>query len=105
MRHFGHGVGHLQYGQQHEVEPNTMMTLEDLSDSSDKNDTEDMVSDDTEIVGHDSDDFAVKSEEESCNGEIVNDDEGEWSGDADDDSDIISDSGGSDTSSDSYASY
>ena len=98
MRHFGLGVGHLQYERQHEVEPDAMMALDNLSDSSDKNDTEDV--DDIEIVGHD--DFAVESGEVSYSGEIVDDDEGECSGDV---ADIISDSGGSDTSSVGYASY
>lgn len=99
MRHFGHGVGHLQYERQHEAEPDTMMGLEGLSDSSDKNDTED------EIVQNGHDNFAVESEEESesYNGEIVDDesDEGEWSDN--DAADTISDSGGS--NSDGYPCY
>ena len=73
MRHFGHGVGHLQYERQQEIE---LMAFEGVSDSSD---------------------VAVESEDErsSCNGDsdIQVDDESErqWEGDAAD-SDRITDS-------------
>jgi len=92
MRHFGHGVGHLQYDRQHEIEHDhdDGRALEEDSDSTDNFDhAGDSVPEDL----HDSD------EEE----EII-DEEGGWERDG---SDIIrvsdSDSDGSD--GDSYTSY
>jgi hypothetical protein len=71
MRHFGHGVGHLQYERQHEIdaEPNhddtsTSMghTLEDASDSSESDN----------LDAEDPDRVAVDSgEEEEEYGEII----------------------------------
>ena len=69
MRHFGHGVGHLQYERQHEIEPDhdNGMTPEDVSDQTDNPDTgdSDPLAEESEIV-HDSDE-----EEESYNGTAV----------------------------------
>lgn len=92
MRHFGHGVGHLQYELPQEIEPgdtDTGMAVNnnDASDLSDNHDLGD--SDEPDPEEPDSD------EEE---GSLVVDEEGE--GDA---SDTISNSDGSD--SDGYASY
>jgi hypothetical protein len=103
MRHFGHGVGHLQYERQHEIDPDrdTSMgqTLEDVLDSSDASDLD---TGDSDQDHHCNDKVVVDldEEEEEDDGEIVN---GE--GDASDIivSDSDSDAGGSD--SDSYASY
>lgn len=107
MRHFGHGVGHLQYERQHEMGPNdhrddTSMSPDDVSDSSNILDTGDSEPD--------PDEFDLDEKEDS--GEIVGDDEGDWRGRDDDASDIISDpdsdgcsDGSNCDSSTSYASY
>jgi len=101
IRHFGYSVGHLQYEQQHKIEPDTSMALEDykdISDSLDNNDTKDTDSQNRH------DEVAVESEDleedKLYNGKVVDDDEGEWEGNV---VDTISDSGGS--NSDGYASF
>jgi len=102
MRHFSHGVGHLQYERQHENEPDhdTSMggTLEDgseSSESSDNLDPGDSDPDELEIVEVD------PNEEEGDNEEIVEDE-----GDASDSDIIVSDSGSDVDGSDcGYASY
>jgi hypothetical protein len=104
MRHFGHGVGHLQYERQHEPNHNTSMglTLDDISDSSDDLDTGDSDADELDIHHNCNDRAAADSdeeeEEEEEEEEIVNDD-----GDASDI--IVSDSDVDGSDSDGYASY
>jgi hypothetical protein len=100
MRHFGHGVGHLQYVRQLENEPddhdNGMeLVPEDVSDSTDLSDHAD--AEDLEIAG----------EEESYNVEVFDDEPelgGDWAREGD------SDTSDSDTTEDGsdcggYASY
>lgn len=103
MRHFGHGVGHLKYERQHEIETNhgTNMALDD-SESSDDLDAEDSDPGEPDIGRNCDDEVAVDSdeEEEEYDGEIVDDEEGDWP------DSIISELDGSDGSdSDGYASY
>lgn len=106
MRHFGHGVGHLQYERQHEIDsepnPDTNMgqTLKDASDKSDSDsDNPDTGDSDNVIV-----DWDGEEEEEEYDSEIVNlnDEEGDMSI-----SELDSDSDGtqSDCESHGYASY
>lgn len=109
MRHVGHGVGHLQYDEhQHEVEPDTSMALDDVSDS-DKNDTEDSDPDELEIVHNRNDKLAIELDEEmeEYSGGIVDDDDDDDESVASDitvsDSDSDADGTGSDL--DGYASY
>ena len=103
MRHFSHGVGHLQYEWQHEPDHNTSMglTLDDISDSSDDLDTGDSDPDELDIHHNFNDRAAVnldEEEEEEEEEEIVDDE-----GDASDI--IVSDSDADGSDSDSYVSY
>jgi hypothetical protein len=87
MRHFGHGVGHLQYGQQHEI-------AEDRDNGMDLE----------ESVTGDSD---QEEEDELYDVEVIDDsdDEGDWEGDSEASqaaSDTISNS---DHDSDGYVTY
>ena len=101
MRHFGHGVGHLQCERQQEIDPDSDndMALEDLDDvldSADNPDTGD--SDPGELeIGHDSDGYA--SVERRDDGGV------DWSSEGDA-SDISNDSDGTHGSDcGSYSSY
>lgn len=107
MRHFGHGVGHLQYERQHELEPDHNDTSRsmgqthedsDVSDSADDLDSGESDPDELEIGQNCNDNIAVDSDEEE---EDVNDEE-------EDASDIIfsdSESDGDVDGSAGYASY
>jgi hypothetical protein len=97
MRHFGHGVGHLQFERQHEIEPDRddiAMALEVVSDSTDNLDTTgDSDPEELDIV-HDSDE------------EELYDEEGDLEGDASgSDIRVISDSESDGSDFEGYASY
>jgi hypothetical protein len=104
MRHFGHGVGHLQCERQQENDPNSDndMALEDsddVLDSADGLDTGDSDPGDLEIC-HDSDEKESHGSVERSDGEGV-----DWGpeGDASDISDGSDGTHGSDC--DGYTSY
>jgi hypothetical protein len=99
MRHFGHGIGHMQCERQHEVQPD-IMAVKDLSksDSSDGVDTGDSDPGELEIgQNHDSDE-----KESDASVERSNDEGGDW-GSEGDVSEISNDTDGGDW--DGYTSY
>jgi hypothetical protein len=106
MRHFGHGIGHLQSEWQHEIEPKDDIslgrTLDNDADSSDDLDAGDSDPDEPEVV------VAVDSDEEEAetveyNGKNVRVDDEE--GDTSDITISDSDSDCSNCDLDGYASY
>ena len=110
MRHFGHGVGHLQYDRQQEIEPerdtNRGQTLEDVSDSgySGNLDPGDSESEADELEVGDDNPVSLDEEEEEEEG---------LGGDTASDADMIvsdldsdaADSDDASNSSNGYASY
>ena len=74
MRHYGNGVGHLQYEQQPEIEPDNGMALEDPTDNARESDSVVRESVEEEDEGGDwseSDiisDSEAKSDGSSCGG-------------------------------------
>ena len=111
MRHFGHGIGHLQYERQHEINPDltnrdtgmgqSHRTLEDISVSSDASDHDTGGSDKDHCS--DGDAIDLDEEEDEDDGEIIEHGEGDSDASGIIDSNLDLDAGGS--NSDGYASY
>jgi hypothetical protein len=103
MRHFGHGIGHLQYDQQHEFKPDR--ALEDVADSesSDSDDPDSVTGELDADEPHCNDQDVVGSDEEEEYDRMIIDEEGGASDVISSDSD--SDMEGSSGDSEGYASY
>ena len=103
IRHFSHGVGHLQCEWQHEIKPNydnSMVLKDDISDSTDNINTRDPNPEDFEI-GHDSDE-----DELPVMVERIDNKGGDWGSDSKGDvSEFFSDSDCNALDCNSYTSY
>jgi len=82
MRHFGHGVGHLRYERQHEIDPdpshdNSMeLNLDEEDELHNDSDSEEMMIDDEDQEGDESERSDIISDPDSSEPECDSDSDG-----------------------------